>query len=153
MTKCKVCGAGLADDVTICPICNADLTVSDNDSSDPGEENITEESNESTESTDTSADHGDTIHIEETESVESAEKTESTEPTMSADETEKEIERLLKRGDECFSSGRAWLGAKDRSRARKEFQRAYNYYNTVLKLDPDNQPARDARAKCLFKMA
>jgi RNA polymerase subunit RPABC4/transcription elongation factor Spt4 len=64
-----------------------------------------------------------------------------------------EIERLIKRGEECYRSGKAWQGAKDRTRARKEFQRAFKYYEIVLKIDPENEAAREARAKCLFKMA
>jgi hypothetical protein len=68
-------------------------------------------------------------------------------------DVEEEIDRLMKRGEECFKSGKAWLGAKDRSRARKEFQRAFKYYEIILKLDPDYEPAREARSKCLFKMA
>jgi len=64
-----------------------------------------------------------------------------------------EVWRLLGRGDECFESGKAWLGMKDRVRARKEFQRAFNYYETVLKLDPNNEKARNARAGCISKMA
>ncbi len=64
-----------------------------------------------------------------------------------------ELERLVKRGDECFTSGKKWLGAKDRTRARKEFQRAFNYYDTALKMDPTNSKIREMRSKCLFKMA
>lgn len=66
---------------------------------------------------------------------------------------DQEINRLIKRGEECYNSGRLWLSAKERSRARKEFQRAFNYYETVLKLDPKHEIAKEARAKCLGKMA
>ncbi len=64
-----------------------------------------------------------------------------------------EVLRLLGRGDECFESGKAWLGMKDRVRARKEFQRAFKYYETVLKLDPNNEMACKGRAGCMSKMA
>jgi tetratricopeptide (TPR) repeat protein len=64
-----------------------------------------------------------------------------------------EIERLIQRGDDCFKSAKAWQGAKDKSRARKDYQRAFKYYDSVLKMDPENNKIRDLRAKCLFKMA
>jgi tetratricopeptide (TPR) repeat protein len=64
-----------------------------------------------------------------------------------------EIDRLMKRAEERFKSGKAWLGAKNRPRARREFQRAFKYYENILKLDPDFGPAKEARAKCLLKMA
>ncbi len=129
MTKCSSCGASLADDVAVCPICNA---------SQP--QNYNEEL--------------DNIDKKLSSSPSLLFKNELYENSFgNADEREFEVDRLLKRGDECFQSGKAWLGAKDRTRARKEFQRAFKYYETILKIDPDNEVAREARTKCLLKMA
>jgi hypothetical protein len=73
-------------------------------------------------------------------------------PAFDGDVNE-EIDRLMKRGAERFKSGKAWLGAKNRPRARREFQRAFKYYENILKMDPEYGPAKEARAKCLLKMA
>jgi tetratricopeptide (TPR) repeat protein len=64
-----------------------------------------------------------------------------------------EIQRLLKRGIECFNKGKAWVATNDRARAKKDFQRAVKYFERVLKLDPSNREARDFRTKSVQKMA
>ena len=137
MPQCNSCRTILGEEVRICPICNAVQNKTYN----PGLDNVDKK-------------------LVNTPTVLSANDTESIynnsldqDTSDYTEDRDLEIARLMKRGDECFSSGKAWIGAKDRSRARKEFQRALNYYETVLKLDPDFEPAREARAKCLFKMA
>ena len=62
------------------------------------------------------------------------------------------VDRLLERAQERYEAGRAWLGSKDRIKARREFQKAFNYFGEVLKLDPSNEQAREFRAKCLQKI-
>ncbi len=137
MPHCYSCGTLLGDDVRICPICDSiqDRFSSSNldnvDNKLVNTPNILSSYN--------STDAGNTSNYSKGVEFEG--------------DMAEEIARLMKRGEECFKSGKAWLGAKDRSRARKEFQRAFNYYETILKLDPDNEPAREARARCLFKMA
>lgn len=125
MICCIKCGSNLGDEVEICPICGANQSSAE----DVDLDNISKKLTNSA----TILIHG---------------KTE--EDVMG---TKLEIERLIKRGDECFDSGKKWLGAKDRSRARKDFQRAFNYYEHVLKMEPGNDKVRDLRAKCLSKMA
>lgn len=125
MVSCISCGSTLGDEVIICPICGADQSSA----KDVDLDNVSKKLVSSA-----------SILIHGT-----------TEENIS--EKKLEIERLIKRGDECFDSGKAWHGAKDKSRARKEFQRAFKYYESVLKLDPSNGKIREARAKCLFKMA
>lgn len=63
-----------------------------------------------------------------------------------------QVRHLLERANERFEAGRAWLGTKDRAKARKEFERAFNYYGEILRLDPSNAQAREYRAKCLQKI-
>lgn len=63
-----------------------------------------------------------------------------------------EIDRIMKRGIECYLNGKAWLAVKDRDRARKEFQRALKYFDRVLKIDSTNRDARDFRAKASQKI-
>jgi len=125
MGKCVKCSSILGEDVEICPICGADQST------------------------------GDFVEIANVDNkLTSAPSILSQEFIVSEGQDKKlEVERLVKRGDECFKSGKAWLGAKDRSRARKDFQRAFNYYETALKILPDNEKVREMRAKCLFKMA
>ncbi|WP_455392062.1 hypothetical protein [[Eubacterium] cellulosolvens] len=124
MAKCIKCSSLLGNGVEVCPICGAGQPPRDEVI-----DNVT-----------------DTL----TSSPSILNKYDNGE---SYEDKQKEIERLVQRGDECFSSGKAWLGAKDRTRARKEFQRAFKYYETVLKMDPNNARIREARSKCLFKMA
>lgn len=128
MARCINCGTNIGKEVEVCPICEAGQVRSYN----PGIDNVDRQltSSPSLLFGDRFSDNQEYIENEK-----------------------KEIARLIKRGDECFNSGKAWIGAKDRSRARKEFQRAFNYFETVLKMDPDNEIAREARARCLFKMA
>lgn len=64
-----------------------------------------------------------------------------------------ETERLLERGIECFNKGKAWLSIKNRTAARKEFQRALKYFDSVLKVDPVNKVARDYRSKASQKIS
>lgn len=63
-----------------------------------------------------------------------------------------QVSRLMERANERFEAGRAWLGSKERAKARKEFERAFNYYGEILKIDPTNPQAREFRAKCLQKI-
>lgn len=125
MSNCGKCNSILSDNVKVCPICGATQNLDDAANVD----NI----NKRLSST-------PSILITEASEYDSA-------------DDEMELERLIKRGEECFNSGKKWLGAKDRPRARKEFQRAFNYYDTALKLQPDNDRIRELRSKCLFKMA
>lgn len=125
MAKCIKCSSLLGEGVEVCPICGAGQP--------PNEGTNIEYSN-------------DTL----TNSPSILTQIDSEE---SQENQKEELERLIQRGDECFNSGKAWLGAKDRSRARKEFQRAFSYYETVLKMDPGNNKVREARSKCLCKMA
>lgn len=64
-----------------------------------------------------------------------------------------EIQRLMKRGIECYNTGKAWLATKNRQSARKDFQRAVKYFDTVLKIDPENQQAKELRAKSMHKIS
>jgi tetratricopeptide (TPR) repeat protein len=64
-----------------------------------------------------------------------------------------EIERIFKRGLECYANGKAWLAVKNRERARKDFQRALKYFNQVLKIDSTNNEAREYRAKTARKIS
>lgn len=125
MAKCIKCSSFLNVDVTVCPICGAGQPTHN----DPKIDNIDNKLSSSPSFL--------------------SQGTEEDDPK----ERELEIKRLIQRGDDCFKSGKAWLGAKDRNRARKEFQRAFNYYDTVLKMEPNNERIREARSKCLFKMA
>ena len=125
MISCIKCGSTLGSDVYICPICGANQSSAN----DVDLDNVSRKLSSSA-----------SILIRDT----------SEEDIM---EQKLEIERLIKRGDECFKSAKAWQGAKDKSKARKEYQRAFKYYETVLRLDPNNERIREARAKCLFKMA
>jgi tetratricopeptide (TPR) repeat protein len=125
MVNCRKCNSILGEDAVTCPICGAEQSV------------------------------GEVVEID------NIDKTLTSSPNILSQglledermDNEAELERLIKRGDECFNAGKKWLGAKDRSRARKDFQRAFNYYDTALKIDPNNDRIREARSKCLFKMA
>ncbi|MFW9882416.1 MAG: hypothetical protein ACFFG0_55850 [Candidatus Thorarchaeota archaeon] len=125
MSNCIKCNSILSDNVEVCPICGA------------------------------SQNSGDSSYVN------NIDKKLSNTPNMLVSGPSEydnsnnamELERLIKRGDECFTSGKKWLGVKDRTRARKEFQRAFNYYDTALKIQPDNDKVRELRSKCLFKMA
>jgi len=66
---------------------------------------------------------------------------------------EAEIHRLMKRGIECYNKGKAWLATKNKQSARKDFQRAVRYFDSVLKIDPGNQRARELRAKSMHKIS
>ena len=125
MGKCVKCSSILGEDVEICPICGADQST------------------------------GDYVEIPNVDNKFTSGPSILSQELIELEEKDKklEVDRLIKRGDECFNSGKAWLGAKDRSRARKDFQRAFNYYETALKILPDNERVREMRAKCLFKMA
>ena len=125
MTNCIKCNSILSDNVEVCPICGATQPISEESKMD----NINKQLSSSP-----------SILSSSTSAYDSA-------------NPELELERLIKRGDECFDSGKKWLGAKDRIRARKEFQRAFNYYDTALKIQPNNDRIRELRSKCLFKMA
>jgi hypothetical protein len=125
MSKCIKCSSLLGDEVDVCPICGAGQPSKNDAQIDNVTEPLTNSPNF-------------LAQLDNEEPIE---------------DKKQEIERLVQRGDECFSSGKAWLGAKDRTRARKEFQRAFKYYETVLKMDPANEKIREARSKCLFKMA
>ena len=125
MAKCIKCSSLLGEGVEVCPICGAGQPTNEEANIEYSEDTLTNSPSILTQ-----------IDSEE-----------------SQENQKEEIERLIQRGDECFNSGKAWLGAKDRSRARKEFQRAFSYYETVLKMDPNNDKIREARSKCLFKMA
>jgi hypothetical protein len=63
-----------------------------------------------------------------------------------------QVNRLMARALERYEAGRAWLGSKDRKKARREFQKAFNCYGEVLKIDPNNMEAREFRARCLQKI-
>ena len=63
-----------------------------------------------------------------------------------------ELARLMERANARFEAGRAWLGSKDRAKARREFERAFKYYGEILKVNPTHQQAREYRAKCLQKI-
>ena len=63
-----------------------------------------------------------------------------------------EVSRLYSRGMECYKTGRAYLASKNKSSARREFQRALKYFETILKIDPTHIEARELRSKCLQKM-
>ena len=125
MAYCIECSTTLGNDVELCPICGSYQEICGNGSID----NIDKKLNTSTTVLFNKISDGQVLN------------------------NEQEIERLIKRGEECFNSGKLWLGAKERRRARKEFQRAFNYYETVLKLDPKHELAKEARARCLGKMA
>ena len=127
MSNCVKCNSILSDNVEVCPICGATQNLGDAANVDNIDRKLS--STPSILVSGTSASSDDNAN------------------------DEMELERLIKRGDECFNSGKKWLGAKDRSRARKEFQRAFNYYDTALKLEPDNDRILELRSKCLFKMA
>jgi tetratricopeptide (TPR) repeat protein len=64
-----------------------------------------------------------------------------------------EMERIFKRGLECYANGKAWLAVKNRERARKDFQRALKYFDQVLKIDSTNTEAREYRAKTARKIS
>lgn len=125
MGKCVKCSSILGEEVEICPICGADQST------------------------------GDYVEIANVDNKLTSAPSILSQELIESEEQDKksEVERLVKRGDECFKSGKAWLGAKDRPRARKDFQRAFNYYETALKILPENEKVREMRAKCLFKMA
>jgi tetratricopeptide (TPR) repeat protein len=125
MGKCVKCSSILGEGVEICPICGADQST------------------------------GDFVEIPNVDNKLTSGPSILSQELIESEEQDRklEVDRLIKRGDECFNSGKAWLGAKDRSRARKDFQRAFNYYETALKILPDNERVREMRAKCLFKMA
>jgi hypothetical protein len=125
MARCIKCSSFLGDDVSVCPICGAGQPS---------------ESDDKVDNVDTTLSNSPSFLTNEASDNEYIDK-------------RTEIKRLSLRGEECFNSGKAWLGAKNRKRARKDFQRAFNYYETILKMDPNNEKARDARSKCLFKMA
>jgi len=125
MVSCIKCSSTLGSDVLICPICGADQSSANDVNLDNVSKKLTSSA---------------TILIQGTSEEEIFEK-------------KLEVERLIKRGDECFNSAKAWHGAKDKTRARKDYQRAFKYYDNVLKMDPNNDRIRDARAKCLNKMA
>jgi RNA polymerase subunit RPABC4/transcription elongation factor Spt4 len=131
MTHCMNCGTILGDEVEVCPICDARQLYRPYNNINNFDTKFTNKP------TRVSQSGYDNTHIDE---------------ELSTDELV-EIERLVRRAEECFNSGKAWLGSKDRSRARKEFQRAFKYYETILKIDPDNEIAKENRAKCLLKMA
>ena len=84
MAKCIECGTSLGGDVLVCPICGA------NQSS-----------------------NGDVR-------LDNIERKLSSTPTFliknnseqEAEQKRLEVERLMKRGDECFNSAKAWLGSK-----------------------------------------
>ena len=125
MVSCIKCGSTLGSEVIICAICGADQSSA----KDVNLDNVSKQLTSSA-----------TILVHGTSEEEIL-------------ENKLEIERLIKRGDDCFKSAKAWQGAKDKSRARKDYQRAFKYYDNVLKLDPNNERVREARGKCLFKMA
>ena len=72
--------------------------------------------------------------------------------TLDIEDLQLQVSRLMERANERFEAGRAWLGSKNRAKARKEFERAFNYFGEILKLDPSNAIAREYRAKCLQKI-
>ena len=129
MAHCMICGTILGDEVEVCPICNAKQVYRPYNNLDNMDQKLTNTPSRILQMVDEGG---------------------YTEPSQ---EDLKEVERLIIRAEECFRSGKAWLGAKDRSRARKDFQRAFKYYETILKLDPENEIAKENRAKCLLKMA
>lgn len=141
MVDCKKCGTILADNVVTCPICGVDQCISISNCNSTN--NISNSSNSSNNRVD---------NITQ-KLVSSPSKLILEISEHDAEQKKLETERMIKRGNECFSSGRAWLGAKKRKLARKEFQRAFKYYDNVLKLDPNNEKVREARSKCLLKMA
>jgi hypothetical protein len=123
----------LGDEVVVCPICGAGQP---------------EKADEKLDNVDSSLSSSPSV----LSLAESVIDTDGSDNSLDTDEKENEIDRLTQRGDDCFNSGKAWLGAKDRSRARKEFQRAFKYYETILKLDPSNVKARDNSILiCLFR--
>ena len=125
MVSCIKCNSTLGDNVITCPICGTNQSSAEAVDLDNVSKQLTSSA---------------TIMIQGDSEDEYV-------------DTKLEVERLIKRGDDCFNSGKKWRGTKDRSRARREFQRAFKYYETVLKLDPTNEKARNARSKCLMKMA
>jgi hypothetical protein len=125
MASCIKCSSTLGDEVIVCPICGADQSSANDVDLDNVSKKLTSSA---------------TIMIHGTSEQDHMDK-------------KLQIERLIKRGDECFQAAKKWLGAKDRSRARKDYERAYNYYDRVIKLDPTNAKIRELRQKCLFKMA
>ena len=131
MVTCMNCGALLGDDVEICPLCGVNQLLA--------------------------AETKVNIPVKEPIHPLPGAAQESTQDTTAHDEAGTErsqnTSRLIQRGDECYNRGKSWLRMGDRNRARKEFQRAFNYYETVLKLDPGNKTAREARNKCLSKIA
>ena len=125
MASCIKCSTTLSDDVIVCPICGADQSSANDVDLDNVSKKLTSSA---------------TILIHGTSEDDYIDK-------------KLQIERLIKRGDECFKDAKKWLGAKDSARVRKDYQRAYNYYDSALRLDPNNERIRDARQKCLLKMA
>ena len=125
MVNCRKCNSILGEDVVTCPICGAGQSV------------------------------GEVVEINNIDKTLTSSPNTLSQGILEDERTDNkaELERLIKRGDECFNAGKKWLGAKERTRARKDFQRAFNYYDTALKIDPDNGRIREARSKCLFKMA
>jgi hypothetical protein len=136
MSQCLKCGALLADDVYKCPICDTVQDRYQNSDLDNVDRTLTSSPNYII----------PRAGFEDTNSKSNNEKNHQ-------ENVGDEVARLMKRGEECFNSGKSWLGAKDKTRARKDFQRAFKYYETILKLDPENDTAKEARAKCLLKMA
>ena len=141
MAGCKKCGTILADNVVTCPICGVEQSIGIS----------TQNSINNLSTSSTSSDNRVDNITQKLVSSPSKLILETSE--HDAEQRKLETERMIKRGDECFSSGRAWLGAKKRKLARREFQRAFKYYDNVLKLDPNNEKVREARSKCLLKMA
>jgi hypothetical protein len=139
MPNCIKCNTMLADEVRVCPICDAVQTRPFGSEYDNVESRLNSAPSVLYDS-------------ETTENNTHANSNGTATPAFDGD-VDEEIDRLMKRGAERFKSGKAWLGAKNRPRARKEFQRAFKYYETILKLDPEFGPAKEARAKCLLKMA
>ena len=129
MSNCVKCNSILSDNVEVCPICGANQPINEDRKLDNIDRKLSSSPNILS------------TGISEYNSE------------YASENPEQELERLKKRGDECFNSGKKWLGAKDRTRARKEFQRAFNYYDTALKIQPNNETIRELRSKCLFKMA
>jgi hypothetical protein len=58
----------------------------------------------------------------------------------------------LEQGRKCLELAKAYTGKQQRAQARREYQRAFSYFEDVLKIDPHSQEAREGKSQCLRKM-
>ena len=64
----------------------------------------------------------------------------------------KDWQSLLEQARKCLEQAKAYSGKQQRAQARREYQRAYGYFEDVLKIEPNSQEAREGKSQCLRKM-